>query len=125
MLLLLDFTLKLKTTVMDKASKRSLLSLLACVCKDSQLDFTGTKLTEEDCLTLRKFLPNCKFDVILDSCSINAEQCKTLFRPDAKYDIKSIKYVYIYNYSLICVIIVFMNSASATNKTAVDHDSCN
>ena len=96
LLLLLAAHTKLKTTVMDRTSKRSLLSLLAGVYKDSQLDFSGIKLTKDDCLTLGKFLTNCEqFNVNLDSCSIHAKGCKTLFRPDAKYDIKSLSYVII------------------------------
>ena len=75
-------------------SLRLLLSLLAGVYKDSKLKFSGIQLTKDECFTLGKFLPHCKqFEVDLSNCSIGAKECKRLFRPDAKYDIKSLKYV--------------------------------
>ena len=93
----------------DREPKPLLLSLMARVYEakdkelyetvvkkfaDSKLDFSGISLTEYNCVILGTFLPHCRqFDVNLSSCSIGAEGCKTLFKPDAKYDIKSLMYV--------------------------------
>ena len=94
-----------------KKPKPLLLSLMACLYEaedkelyetvvkeftDSKLDLYGISLSAYDCLILGNFIAHCKqFDVNLDSCSIHAEGCKTLFRPDAKYNIKSLEYVII------------------------------
>ena len=94
-----------------KKAKPLLLSLMACLYEaedkelyvtvvkeftDSELDLSNISLTAYDCLILGNFIAHCKqFDVNLRSCSIHAEGCKTLFRPDAKYDIKSLRYVII------------------------------
>ena len=89
--------------------KPLLLSLMACLHEaedktlylsvvkqftDSTLDLSGISLNTFDCLILGTFLAHCKqFKVDLSACSIRAEECKTLFRPDEEYNIKSLKYV--------------------------------
>ena len=91
--------------------KPLLLSLMACLYEaedielyetvvkeytDSKLNISNISLTAYDCLISGNFIAHCKqFDVNLRSCSIHDEGCKTLFRPDAKYDIKSLEYVII------------------------------
>ena len=93
----------------DEEPKPLLLSLMACLYEaedetlyhsivkqftDSKLNLAGISLKPFDCLILGRFLAHCKqFIVNLQSCSIHAEGCKTLFKPDEEYDILSLKYV--------------------------------
>ena len=108
----------------DEKPKPLLLSLMTCLYEaedetlyhsivkqftDSQLDLAGVSLKPFDCLILGRFLAHCKqFNVDLQSCSIHAEGCKTLFKPDEEYDILSLKYVA--NYTAF-VIYMYMYSA--------------
>ena len=94
---------------LSEKPKPLLLSLMACLYEaedktlyrsvveqftDSNLDLSGISLNSSDCFVLSVFLAHCKqFDVDLGACSIHAEGCKTLFKPDEEYDLLSLKYV--------------------------------
>ena len=87
--------------------KVHLLSLLNCLfeaqdtdlCRfvagqlQSKLELRGTSLSPADCLSISYFLVcTTGFDVNLYDCSIGADGCKTLFKPDEVYNIQSLRY---------------------------------
>ena len=110
----------------DEEPKPLLLSLMACLYEaedetlyhsivkqftDSKLNLSGISLKPFDCLILGRFLAHCKqFIVNLLSCSIHAEECKTLFKPDEEYDILSLKYVANYSVFVYVMRLQFNNS---------------
>ena len=110
----------------DEEPKLLLLSLMACLYEaedeilyhsivkqftNSKLNLARVSLKPFDCLILGRFLAHCKqFNVDLKYCSINAEGCKAIFKPDEEYDIQSLEYVANYSAFVYVMCLQFNNS---------------
>ena len=74
-----------------EAQDSSLCKLVADQLK-SKLKLGDTTLSLAECFSLQYFLKHLEnFDVDLNSCSIDEDKCKALFKPDQVYPIKSLK----------------------------------
>ena len=59
---------------------------------ESKLKLRNTTLSLAECFSLQYFLKHLEnFDVDLNSCSIDGDKCKALFKPDQVYPIKSLE----------------------------------
>ena len=91
--------------VARSGDKHLLLSLLHCLyeaqdsslCQlvadqlESKLDLSGTTLGIAECFSLQYFLTHLEnFDINLNSCSIDDDKCKALFKPGQVYPFQSL-----------------------------------